>query len=128
MATQQRITYSTMAADPNLQVEFDAAIERVKGTLGKTYPMYIGGEEAPAAEQFDDHSPIDTRNVLGHFQQGGREHVQRAVAAAKAAFPGWSATPWQERVRLLKKLCDANVRSAYSTPPLSSWDPAKSSR
>ena len=42
MATQQRITYATMAADPNLHVEFDAAIERVKGTLGQTYPMYIG--------------------------------------------------------------------------------------
>ena len=107
MATQQRITYATMAADPNLHVEFDAAIERVKGTLGRTYPMYIGGQAVTAAEQFDDRSPIDTRIVLGRFQQGGREHVQQAIAAARTAAPGWAATPWQERVRLLKKVCDA---------------------
>jgi hypothetical protein len=52
----QRITYATMSADPNLHVEFDAAIARVKGTLGKTYPMHINGAAATAAEQFDDRS------------------------------------------------------------------------
>ena len=54
MATQQRITYATMAADPNLHVEFDAAIERVKGTLGQTYPMYIGGQAITAGPGRDD--------------------------------------------------------------------------
>lgn len=125
MATQQRITYSTMAADPNLHVEFDAAIERVKGTLGKTYPMYIGGEEATAAEQFDDHSPIDTRIVLGRFQQGGREHVQQAIAAARAAAPGWGSTPWQERVRLLKKVCDTIRTHQYDLSSLMIYEVGK---
>jgi 1-pyrroline-5-carboxylate dehydrogenase len=107
MATQARkITYSTMAADPNIHVEFDAAIARVSGALGKTHAMYIGGETVVAVEQVDDRSPIDTRIVLGRFQQGGREHAQQAIAAARAAAPGWAATPWQERVRILKKLCD----------------------
>ena len=102
----QRITYATMAADPNIHVEFDAAIERVKGTLGRTYPMYINGEAVTAGEQFDDRSPIDTRILLGRFQQGGREHARQAVDAARAAAPAWAATPWKERVRMLKKLCD----------------------
>ena len=118
MATQQRITYSTMAADPNLHVEFDAAIERVKGTLGETYPMYIGGEEVTSSEQFDDRSPIDTRTLLGRFQQGGREHVQQAIAAARAAAPGWGSTPWQERVRLLKKVCDTIRTHQYDLSSL----------
>jgi 1-pyrroline-5-carboxylate dehydrogenase len=118
MATQQRITYATMAADPNVHVEFDAAIERVKGTFGQTYPMYIGGEAVTASETFEDRSPIDTRVVLGKFQQGGREHVQKAIAAAKAAAPGWAATPWQERVRLLKKLCDAIRAKQYDLSTL----------
>ena len=102
----QKITYATMSADPNLHTEFDAAIGRVKGMLGKTYPMYIDGKAVTAAEQFDDTSPTDTRVVLGRFQKGGREHVQQAVAAARAAFPAWKATPWQERVRLLKRFAD----------------------
>src|SRR5688572_19723123 len=113
MATQQRITYATMAADPNIHGEFDAAIDPVKGTLGKTYPMYIGGESVTAAQQFQDRSPIDTRMVLGTFQQGGREHTQQAIAAARAAAPGWAATPWQERVRMLKKVCDTIRKHQY---------------
>ncbi|OFW04060.1 MAG: 1-pyrroline-5-carboxylate dehydrogenase [Acidobacteria bacterium RIFCSPLOWO2_02_FULL_67_36] len=108
MTTQatQRITYATMSADPNLHTDIDAAVERVKGMLGKTHPMYIDGKAVTAGAQFEDRSPIDTRIVLGTFQQGGREHVQQAVAAARAAFPAWSGLPWQERVRLLKKVAD----------------------
>ncbi|HJR60013.1 MAG TPA: aldehyde dehydrogenase family protein [Vicinamibacterales bacterium] len=113
MATTQRITYATMAADPNIHVEFDAAIERVKGTLGKTYPMQIGGGAVTAGQQFEDRSPIDTRMVLGRFQQGGREHAQQAIAAARAAAPAWAATPWQERVRILKKVCDTIRKHQY---------------
>lgn len=125
MATQQRITYATMAADPNLHVEFDAAIERVKGTLGQTYPMYIGGQAIKASEQFEDRSPIDARIVLGKFQQGGREHVKQAIAAAKAAAPAWAATPWQERVRLLKKLCDAIRGKQYDLSALMIYEVGK---
>ncbi|MBA3297120.1 MAG: aldehyde dehydrogenase family protein [Acidobacteria bacterium] len=121
----QKITYSTMAADPNLHVEFDAAIERVKGTLGKTYPMYINGKAVTAGEQFDDRSPVDTRILLGRFQQGGREHVQQAIAAARAAAPAWSATPWQERVRMLKTLCDTIRRHQYDLSALMIYEVGK---
>ena len=121
----QRITYATMAADPNLHVEFDAAIERVKRTLGKTYPMYIGGQEVTASAQFEDRSPIDTRILLGRFQQGGREHVQQAIAAARGAAPGWSSTPWQERVRLLKRVCDVIRRHQYDLSSLMIYEVGK---
>ena len=79
----QRITYATMSADPNLHSELDAAIARVKSTFGKTYPMYINGKGVTASSQFDKTSPVDTRIVMGRFQQGGREHVQQAIAAAR---------------------------------------------
>src|SRR5688500_4006479 len=125
MATQQRITYATMAAGPNLHVEFDAAIERVKGTLGRTYPMYIGGEAVTASAQFDDRSPVDTRIVLGRLQQGGREHVQRAITAARMASSAWAATPWQERIRLLKKVCDAIREQEYDLSALMVYEVGK---
>ena len=114
----QKITYATMSADPNLHTEFDKAIERVKGMLGKTYPMYIDGKAATAAETFEDTSPIDTRIVLGKFQKGGREHVKAAVAAARAAFPAWSGLPWQERVKHLKRLCDTIRKHSYDLATL----------
>jgi 1-pyrroline-5-carboxylate dehydrogenase len=114
-----------MAADPNLHVEFDAAIERVKDTLGKTYPMYIGGQAVTASQQFEDRSPIDTRILLGRFQQGGREHVQQAIAAARAAAPAWGSTPWQERVRLLKKVCDTIRKHQYDLSSLMIYEVGK---
>ncbi len=114
----QKITYATMSADPNLHTEFDAAIGRVKGMLGKTHPMYIDGKPVTAAEQFEDTSPTDTRIVLGKFQKGGREHVQQAIAAARAAFPAWSGLPWQERVRHLKNLADTIRKHSYDLAAL----------
>jgi 1-pyrroline-5-carboxylate dehydrogenase len=37
-------------------------------------------------------------------QKGTAEHAQLAVAAAKAAYPAWAATPWQERVAMLRRV------------------------
>ncbi len=124
MATQ-RITYATMSADPNLHTEFDAAIERVKGTLGRTYTMYVNGTPVSATGQFDDRSPIDTRIVLGRFQQGGREHVQQAIAAARAAFPAWSGLPWRERVQRVKQVAEAIRRHQYDLSALMIYEVGK---
>src|SRR5882757_5625351 len=103
-----KITYATMGGDQmeDLHREMDAAIARVKTSFGRSYPLVIGGREVRAASEFDDRSPIDTRILLGKFQSGSREQVREAIAAAKAAYPAWSARPWRERVALLKKVAD----------------------
>jgi 1-pyrroline-5-carboxylate dehydrogenase len=103
--TEQKITYATMTADrmEDLHRELDAAIERVTGTFGRSYPMVIGGRDVRAAAEFDDRSPIDTRILLGTFQNASRDQVRSAIAAARAAYPAWSARPWRERVALIKK-------------------------
>jgi 1-pyrroline-5-carboxylate dehydrogenase len=105
----QKITYATMTADrmEDLHRELDDAIVRVRESFGRTYPMMIDGRAVQAASQFDDESPIDTRIVLGRFQQGGRADVQAAIAAAREAYPAWSALPWPERVQRLKKVANA---------------------
>jgi 1-pyrroline-5-carboxylate dehydrogenase len=109
MTTQQafKVTYATMSADNEaLHAEFDAAIERVRSTFGQTFPLYIGGEAVEAEETFASVSPADTRIVLGHFQQGTREHAAAAVEAARAAWAGWRSTPWQERGAILNRAAD----------------------
>src|SRR6266852_9524255 len=103
MATETKtpkITYATMTADrmEDLHRELDAAIDRARSSFGKTYPLMIGGRETTSSSQFEDRSPIDTRILLGMFQSASREEVREAIAAAKAAFPAWSARPWRDRV------------------------------
>ena len=47
--------------DAALNALFDRAIEEVKSTFGKSYPLIINGREVKASSELDDRSPIDTR-------------------------------------------------------------------
>src|SRR3954452_24062095 len=47
-----------------------------------------------------------TEEVIGHIPAAGAEDVDRAVAAARAAFPGWAATPPAERAALLAAIAE----------------------
>ncbi len=100
-----RLTYATMFDPPaRLHAEFEKALAGVKARLGHDHPMWIGGKERRAAERFDDRSPINTDWLLGTFPKGTAQDVADALAAARAAFPGWSRRRWQDRVRLLRKV------------------------
>ena len=108
----KKITYATMSGDAldELHRELDAAIDRVKDTFGRSYPLVIGGRDVKASSEFDDRSPIDTRILLGTFQSASREQTRDAIVAARTAYPAWSARPWTERVAMLKKVAD-NIRA-----------------
>ena len=47
-----------------------------------------------------------TEEVMGAIPAGTAEDVTAAVAAARAAFPGWAATPVARRAELLRKLAE----------------------
>jgi 1-pyrroline-5-carboxylate dehydrogenase len=99
-----KLTYATMFNPPEeLHRGFDAAVLRLKQNLGKEYGMIIDGRDIFAEEKLEDRSPVNTDWVLGRMQKGTASHAQQAIAAARRAFPGWSRTPWQERVRLVRK-------------------------
>jgi len=102
-----KVTYSTLASpDPLLHEYFDEAVQEAKAGFGKTFPLYIDGEEQMCRKSFTKHSPVDLDLVMGHFQLGTKENVDDAVAAARAAFPGWRDTPWQERVKIMRRAAD----------------------
>jgi 1-pyrroline-5-carboxylate dehydrogenase len=78
-------------------------VETLKKNLGKEYGMIINNKDVFADEKYDDHSPVNTDWVLAVMQKGNAKQAGDAVAAARAAFPKWSRTPWQERVKLVRK-------------------------
>ncbi len=47
-----------------------------------------------------------TEEVFGRIPEGTPEDVDRAVKAAKAAFPGWAATSKEERGKYLQRITD----------------------
>jgi aminomuconate-semialdehyde/2-hydroxymuconate-6-semialdehyde dehydrogenase len=65
----------------------------------------IGGSRVPGATRFDDISPIDERTIAS-VARGDAEAVDRAVAAARAAFTQWGGTPAAERAAVLHRIAD----------------------
>lgn len=102
-----KVTYSTLASpDPLLHEYYEEAVTQAKADFGKTYPMFINGQELFTDKTFEKRSPVNLDWVMGHFQSGTKEHVDTAVAAARAAFPAWSGRPWQERVAIIRRAAD----------------------
>ena len=66
---------------------------------------FINGERVASAETFKNTSPIDG-SFLGEIASGTEIEVNAAVAAAKAAFPGWWKLGPKGRGVLLHKLAD----------------------
>ena len=73
---------------------------------------YIGGAFVDAdADHLDVFNPADGR-VISRVPLSAYADVDRAVAAAKAAFPAWSARPIKERVQVFfryKALLEKNI-------------------
>lgn len=101
-----RVTYSNTRADfSGVHALLDAHIRAVRdGLLGREWPNRIGGANDAAGIRYEARSPIDRRMMLGTFHAADGAAVDRAVAAARATFPSWSATPWRERVTVLRRL------------------------
>ena len=110
MAKQRKhikVTYSTLGSpDPLLHEYFDEDVAELRANLGKTYRMYINGEWVEGDGSFENRSPINTDWLLGEFARASDAHVEQAVAAAQAAFPGWRDTPWARRADLLDRAAD----------------------
>ncbi len=99
-----KLTYSTMFDPPEeLHRRFDQSLARIKADLGREHAMLVAGKDRWCKDKFEVRSPINRDWLLGVFQRGGTADAEAAVAAARAAFPGWAATPWPERVRLLRR-------------------------
>ncbi len=71
-----------------------------------TYRNLIGGDwkNAASGATFTSVSPADHESVIGEFPASGLSDVDAAVAAARAAFPSWSAMPAPKRGEILYRI------------------------
>jgi alpha-ketoglutaric semialdehyde dehydrogenase len=67
---------------------------------------FIAGEWIAAGDAAPDINPSNTGDVVGEFPRGNRADAERAIAAAKDAFPAWSRSTPQTRHDLLKRIGD----------------------
>jgi betaine-aldehyde dehydrogenase len=69
--------------------------------------LYVNGQWVePAGSGTLDVINSTTEEVMGRIPEGTPEDVNRAVAAARAAFDSWSLTPVETRAAYLKSISD----------------------
>jgi len=79
----------------NVHVDFDGP-----------YRMSVGGDLVGANQTFDVYNPA-TGAVVANAPEASREQVDAAIAAAKAAQPGWAGLSWEARSAYIAAYADA---------------------
>lgn len=109
-----RVTYTNIAADfSGLHAMLDQAIPAFRATLGAEIPNVIGDAASTEGVAYEVHSPIDSRILIGTCFEASPPAVGRAIEAARKAFPCWSRTPWQERIRILENAAERLTAAKY---------------
>lgn len=70
-----------------------------------TYNLLINGKLVAGDATMDVINPA-TEDVLAACPRASKAQLDEAVAAAKAAFPGWAATPIEERKKAIAAIAD----------------------
>jgi betaine-aldehyde dehydrogenase len=103
------------------------SLSNIEAAAGLTTPirhqLFINGRfvDAESGETLPTLNPHDN-SVIAHVAMAGPADIDKAVAAASAAFPAWSRMPAMERGRLLLKLADAIEANADQLAILESLD------
>src|ERR1700755_2890711 len=69
------------------------------------YNLLIDGKMVPGDQTMPVLNPA-TEEVLAQCPRASKDHLDQAVAAAKAAYPAWAATPIEERRKLVIRMAD----------------------
>jgi phenylacetaldehyde dehydrogenase len=84
----------------------------------QTFRLFIGGQWVEAAKGGYPVVNPATEQVVAEAPEAGVDQVNDAVAAARAAFPGWAQRTPADRAELLNRLADAFERRIPDLVPL----------
>ncbi|MDQ3130928.1 MAG: aldehyde dehydrogenase family protein, partial [Acidobacteriota bacterium] len=88
------------------KMAMEAAIEKVRGELGREYPIIINGEEFTSENKFESINPAEKTQVVGIFADAdahAETFVNKAIKAATNSFKIWRNVSAQDRAEYLFK-------------------------
>jgi 1-pyrroline-5-carboxylate dehydrogenase len=107
MTERIKITYATLRNDnEELHALYEAGVARARARLGAYHRNLVNGVARDGAGTFELRSPIDDRVLVGTFAKGTDSDARDAISAARAAQPAWRATPWRERLAILRRAAE----------------------
>jgi acyl-CoA reductase-like NAD-dependent aldehyde dehydrogenase len=79
--------------------------------MAKNFQNFINGRwvDAKSGTTFENRNPAHWEEVVGFFPKSGKEDVEDAVKAARAAFAIWRLVPAPKRGDILRKVGDIMV-------------------
>jgi len=86
--------------DPANQAAQTEAIEMVRASLGREFPLLIGGEEIVTEGKLVTTNPANTSEVVATFSSATEELAEKAVLKAAETFETWKKVPYQERAAI----------------------------
>lgn len=85
-----------------------AALEKVRGELGREYPIVIGGEKINLDAKFESRDPAKVSRIVGVFSEVDTDTslVDRAIESASKAFQTWKLVSPANRAEYLFKVAE----------------------
>jgi acyl-CoA reductase-like NAD-dependent aldehyde dehydrogenase len=90
---------------------FAMALDAVRKQLGRDYPLIIDGKAVNATGQITSTNPARPAEIIGRVAAAGRAQADAALAAAHAAFSGWSQLSASDRAGYLRKVAAALIKA-----------------
>jgi 1-pyrroline-5-carboxylate dehydrogenase len=106
-----KITYSVTAENMiEIDKSFDDAALKLKSAGQKIFPSYIGNKEIQPEGYIDNLNPSDTRIIISKHGKLPLQKLDEVMTLADSTQKIWAKTPWQERIKLVRKASE-NIRA-----------------
>jgi 1-pyrroline-5-carboxylate dehydrogenase len=111
--------------DESNNTAFTEALDRVRGQLGRTYPLLIGDSEVSRDRTFPSTNPARPNEIIGRHACATTADVDAAVAAAADAFQEWSQSLATQRAELLFDVADRVIARRHDFSALMVFEVGK---
>jgi 1-pyrroline-5-carboxylate dehydrogenase len=100
-------------ADESNQKAMRRALEEVEGSLGKSYPLIIGGKRVETDDEIESVNPSKPSQVVGRTGRATEGEADMALETATSTFEYWSKTAPEARARILLRAAASMRRRKF---------------
>jgi len=111
--------------DANNRLQYEEGIKRVRGYLGKKYPLIINGEKIYTDHFVKSLNPSNHKEVIGEIAQAGIEEAKMAMEAALSSFEYWKKVSPKVRADVLFKAANILRRKKHEISALMTLEAGK---
>ncbi|MDA3932172.1 MAG: L-glutamate gamma-semialdehyde dehydrogenase [Tenericutes bacterium] len=112
-------------SDANNRLQYEEGIKKVRGYLGKKYPLIINGERIYTKHFVNSLNPSNHEEVIGEIAQAGIEEAKMAMEAALSSFEYWKKVSPKVRADVLFKAANILRRKKHEISALMTLEAGK---